>query len=90
MELCIMTEKIGNVWIGSIDGYPEIAERALTKQAAEEKARQLARRIERGEYTPPPATARRQVTGRRIVERICVLLTPAPILPYARRAENVI
>ena len=52
MELRIRTEKVGNIWVGCIDGYPEIAERALSKEAAEEKARRMARMIERGEYNP--------------------------------------
>ena len=52
MQLRITTEKVGNVWVGGVEGYPEIAERALSKEAAEAKARQMARRIERGDYNP--------------------------------------
>lgn len=50
MELRITAEKIGNVWVGGVEGYPEIAERALTKEAAERKARQIAHMIKRGDY----------------------------------------
>lgn len=52
MELKIRAVKVGSVWVGEIEGYPEIAERALTQSAAETKARQIARMIERGEYNP--------------------------------------
>lgn len=50
--LKVRAEKIGNVWVGLIDEYPEIAERALSKEAAEEKARRIADMIERGQYNP--------------------------------------
>ena len=36
MELRITTEKIGSVWLGGIEGYPQIAERALTKEAGDQ------------------------------------------------------
>ena len=52
MELKIRAVRVGSVWVGEIEGYPEVAERALTQSAAEAKARQIARMIERGEYNP--------------------------------------
>jgi len=52
MELRIKVEKIGNIFVGGIEGYPEVAERALSSDAAERKARQIAGMIERGEYNP--------------------------------------
>jgi hypothetical protein len=52
MELRVKVEKVGNVFVGCVEGHPEVAERALTKEAAEEKARRIAAMIERGEYNP--------------------------------------
>ncbi len=60
MALKIKAERIGNIWIGGIEGHPEVAERALSKEAAEEKARRVAYMIERskcnrsgGEHADP-------------------------------------
>jgi hypothetical protein len=52
MELKISAVRVGNVWVGRIEGYPEIAERALTEESAKQKALQIASMIERGDYNP--------------------------------------
>ena len=52
MELRVKVEKIANVFVGRIEGYPEVMERALTKEAAEAKARRIAAMIEQGDCNP--------------------------------------
>ena len=44
-ELKIRVQKIGGIWHGFVEGYPEIDERALTQEIAERKAREMAKRI---------------------------------------------
>jgi hypothetical protein len=65
MELKIRAIRVGNVWVGEIEGYPEVAERALTEESAKAKAQQIARMIERGEYNPPERRPRPNTVSRR-------------------------
>ena len=44
-ELKVTAEKIGGVWHGYAEGFPEVDEQALTEDIALRKARQVATRI---------------------------------------------
>ena len=52
MELRISVQRVGGIWRGSIDGHPDVDERALAEEIAVEKTERAAKRIAaRGGFT---------------------------------------
>lgn len=41
----IRVQKVGGIWHGTIDGYPDVDERGLTEEIARRKVETVARRL---------------------------------------------
>jgi hypothetical protein len=56
----ITTTLIGSIWHGTLEGHPEVDERALTEEMARIKVERIVARLPAGEAGPPEATGQRR------------------------------
>jgi hypothetical protein len=56
----IRVERVGGIWHGTIDGYPEIDERGLTEEIARRKVNDVASTLT---CAPPPSKSPQEING---------------------------
>ena len=60
----IRVEKVGGIWHGRIDGYPEIDERGLTEEIARRKVNDVASKLTADSgVVPPQSKSQQEVSG---------------------------